>query len=97
MQGEEHLGFIIQEDIEINNDVAYRIGAECVKWRLKFEILCYTNVLSKGKFYKVMVIPTLIYHIWGKMLSIYDAYVQKINIATRRIFRWMCWHIMIYI
>ncbi|XP_019260548.1 PREDICTED: uncharacterized protein LOC109238526 [Nicotiana attenuata] len=36
----KYLGYVIQGNREINENVAHRIGAECMKWRLASGILC---------------------------------------------------------
>ncbi|XP_016476031.1 uncharacterized protein LOC107797642 [Nicotiana tabacum] len=40
----KYLGSIIQDNWEIDEDIAHRIGARWMKWRLASDILCDRNV-----------------------------------------------------
>nr|XP_009780146.1 PREDICTED: uncharacterized protein LOC104229240 [Nicotiana sylvestris] len=53
----KYLGSIIQGNEEIDEDVAHRIGAGWMEWRLASGVLCDRNVplRLKGKFYRVVV------------------------------------------
>ncbi|KAG5583283.1 hypothetical protein H5410_053910 [Solanum commersonii] len=59
----KYLGSIIQGNGEINDDVTHCIGAGWMKWRLKFGVLCdkYMSLRLKGKFYRVVVRPTMLF------------------------------------
>nr|XP_016465244.1 PREDICTED: uncharacterized protein LOC107788098 [Nicotiana tabacum] len=56
----KYLGSVIQDNGEIYEDVAHRIGVRWIKWRLAYGILCDKNVppRHKGKFYKAGVISS---------------------------------------
>nr|XP_033508012.1 uncharacterized protein LOC117273039 [Nicotiana tomentosiformis] len=58
----KYLGSIIQGNREIDEDVAHRIGAGWMKWRLSSGVLCDKNMPPrlKGKFYRVMVRPDML-------------------------------------
>ncbi|KAG5578279.1 hypothetical protein H5410_058413 [Solanum commersonii] len=57
----KYLASIIQGDGEIEDDVAHRVGAGWVKWRL----LCDKNVSPrvKSKFYRMVIRSTLLYEL----------------------------------
>nr|XP_009783549.1 PREDICTED: uncharacterized protein LOC104232135 [Nicotiana sylvestris] len=88
----KYLGSIIQGDGEINRDVTHRIGVEWMKWRLAFGVLCDKNVSQKlkGKFYKVVVRPTMLYGV--ECWPVKNSHIQKIKVAEMRMLRWMCGH-----
>uniref|UniRef100_A0A1U7YBI9 Uncharacterized protein LOC104245413 n=1 Tax=Nicotiana sylvestris TaxID=4096 RepID=A0A1U7YBI9_NICSY len=50
----KYLGSVIQGNMEIDEDVAHRIGVGWIKWRLAFGVLCNEKVplLLKDKFYR---------------------------------------------
>ncbi|XP_047250071.1 uncharacterized protein LOC124885862 [Capsicum annuum] len=59
----KYLGFVIQSNGEIDEDVSHRIGAEWMKWKLAAGVLCDKKVPPKlkGKFYRVVVSSALLY------------------------------------
>ncbi|KAF3676322.1 putative pre-mRNA-processing factor 6-like [Capsicum annuum] len=59
----KYLGFVIQGNSEIDEDVSHRIGAAWMKWKLASGVLCDKKVPAKlkGKIYKVAVRPTMLY------------------------------------
>ncbi|KAG5587041.1 hypothetical protein H5410_047475 [Solanum commersonii] len=73
----------------IDDDVAHRIEVAWMKWRLASGVLCDKKIPSrlKGKFYRVVVRPTLLY---GRVLAVKNAHVQKMHVAEMRMLRWMC-------
>ncbi|XP_070028721.1 uncharacterized protein [Nicotiana sylvestris] len=85
-------GSIIQKDGEIDDDVTHRIGAGWMKWRLAFGVLCDKNVSLrlKGKFYKVVVRPTMLYG--AEYWPVKTSHVQQMRVAKMRMLRWMCGH-----
>ncbi|XP_060179517.1 B3 domain-containing protein REM17-like isoform X4 [Lycium barbarum] len=88
----KYLGSIMQGSGEIDDDVTHRIGAGWMKWRLASGVLCDKKVPPqlKGKFYKVVVRPTMLYgaDCWPVKVS----HVQKMKVAEMRMLRWMCGH-----
>ncbi|XP_060183440.1 uncharacterized protein LOC132613435 [Lycium barbarum] len=88
----KYLGSVIQGDGEIDEDVAHRIGAEWMKWRLASGVLCDKKLSPrlKGKFYKVVVRPSLLYG--AECWPVKNVHVQKMKVAEMRMLRWMCGH-----
>ncbi|XP_060211622.1 uncharacterized protein LOC132639158 [Lycium barbarum] len=88
----KYLGSIIQENGDIDDDVSHRIGAGWMKWRLASGVLCDKKVplKLKGRFYKVVVRPTLLYG--AECWAVKSSHVQKIKVAEMRMLRWKCGH-----
>ncbi|XP_059277595.1 uncharacterized protein LOC132031664 [Lycium ferocissimum] len=63
-----------------------------MKWRLASGVLCDKKVLPrlKGKFYRVVVKPALLYG--PECWPVKNAHVQKMKVAEIRMLRWMCGH-----
>ncbi|KAG5597429.1 hypothetical protein H5410_038661 [Solanum commersonii] len=61
------------------------------KWRLASGVLCDKKIPPrlKGKFYRVVVRPALLY---GRSVGGQNAYVHKMHVAEMRMLRWMCGH-----
>ncbi|XP_070055348.1 uncharacterized protein [Nicotiana tomentosiformis] len=59
----KHLWSIIQGNGEIDEDATHHIGASWMRWRLDSGVLCDKNVPPrfKGKFYRVVVRPVMLY------------------------------------
>ncbi|XP_059304596.1 uncharacterized protein LOC132056420 isoform X2 [Lycium ferocissimum] len=81
----KYFGSIMQGRKEIDDDIRHRIGAGWMKWRLASGVLCDKKVPPqlKGKFYKVVVRPTMLYgaECWPVKIS----HVQKMKVAEMRI------------
>ncbi|XP_070032905.1 uncharacterized protein [Nicotiana tomentosiformis] len=77
---------------EIDEDVAHRIGAGWMKWRLASGILCDKNVSPrlKGKFYKAVVRLAMLYG--AEYWPVKKSHVQKLKVAEIRMLRWICGH-----
>ena len=58
-----YLGSIVQNDGEIDGDIINRIQIGWLKWRNASGLLCDRKVplKLKGKFYKMVVRPTILY------------------------------------
>lgn len=86
----KYLGSMIQENGEIDEDVTHRIGVGWMKWRLASTILCDKKVPPKlkGKFYRVVVRPALLYG--AECWPVKKAHIRKIKVAEMRVLRWMC-------
>ncbi|XP_060175999.1 uncharacterized protein LOC132606488 isoform X2 [Lycium barbarum] len=88
----KYLGSIMQGNGEIDDDVTHRIGVGWMKWRLASGVLCDKKVPPqlKGKFYRVVVRPAMLYgaECWPVKIS----HVQKMKVAEMRMLRWMCGH-----
>ncbi|KAG5627985.1 hypothetical protein H5410_013203 [Solanum commersonii] len=59
----KYLGSVIQGSGDIDDDVIHRIGVAWMKWRLASGVLCDKKIPSrlKGKFYRVVVGPAMLY------------------------------------
>ncbi|XP_070034694.1 uncharacterized protein [Nicotiana tomentosiformis] len=79
-------------DGEINEDITHHIGMGWMKWRLTSAVLCDKKVPPKlkGKFYRVVVRPTMLYEVECWLVKI--AHVQKMKVAVMRMLIWMCGH-----
>ncbi|XP_070005996.1 uncharacterized protein [Nicotiana sylvestris] len=88
----KYLGSIIQGDGEIDGDVTHRIGARWMKWRLVSGVLCDKKVPPKfkGKFYRMVVRPMMLYR--AECWPVKIAHAQKMKVADIRMLRWMCGH-----
>ncbi|XP_070002811.1 uncharacterized protein [Nicotiana sylvestris] len=86
----KYLGYIIQGNGEIDEDITHRIGVGWMKWRLISGILCDKNVSPKlkGKLYRVVVRSTMLYG--AKCWSVKPYHVEKMKMAEMRMLRWMC-------
>ncbi|XP_070005519.1 uncharacterized protein [Nicotiana sylvestris] len=80
-------------DGKIDEDVTHRIGAGWMKWGLTSDVLCDKKVPPKlkGKFYRVVVKPTML--IRAECWPVKIAYVYKMKVAEMKMLRWMCRHI----
>ncbi|XP_019256336.1 PREDICTED: uncharacterized protein LOC109234728 [Nicotiana attenuata] len=88
----KYLRSIIQGNEEIDDEVSYCIGAGWMKWRLASGVLCDKNVPPrlKGKFYRVVVRPTMLYG--AECWPVKNSHVQRMKVVEMKILRWMCGH-----
>ncbi|KAM3199064.1 hypothetical protein P3L10_034216 [Capsicum annuum] len=86
----KYLGSVIQSNGEIDEDVSHRIGAGWMKWKLASGVLCDKKVPPKlkGKFYRVVVRPALLYG--AECWPVKNSHIQKMKVAEMRMLRWMC-------
>ncbi|KAF3661814.1 Minor histocompatibility antigen H13 [Capsicum annuum] len=86
----KYLGSVIQSNGEIDEDVSHRIGAGWMKWKLASGVLCDKKVPPKlkGKFYRVVVRPAMLYG--AKCWPVKNSHIQKMKVAEMRMLRWMC-------
>nr|XP_009784068.1 PREDICTED: uncharacterized protein LOC104232539 [Nicotiana sylvestris] len=77
---------------EIDEDVAYRIGAGWMKRRLASGVLCDMNVPPrlKDKLYKAVVRQAMLYG--AECWQVKKTHVQKLKVAEIRMLRRMCGH-----
>ncbi|XP_070029897.1 uncharacterized protein [Nicotiana sylvestris] len=77
---------------EIDEDVTHCIEAGWTQLRLASDVLCDKNVplKLKGKFYKVVVRPTMLYG--AECWPVKKSHVQQMKVAEMRMLRWMCEH-----
>ncbi|XP_070055294.1 uncharacterized protein [Nicotiana tomentosiformis] len=85
----KYIGSIIKGDGEIDENVTHRIGAGWMKWRLASGVLYDKKVPPKlkGKFYIVVVRPTMLYG--AECFPVKIAHVQKMKVTEMRMLRWM--------
>ncbi|XP_019259253.1 PREDICTED: uncharacterized protein LOC109237399 [Nicotiana attenuata] len=88
----KYLGSVIQGNREIDEDVTHRIGAGWMKWRLTSGVFCdkYLRPRLKGKFYRAVVRPTMLYGV--ECYPVKNSHVQMMKVADMRMLRWMCGH-----
>ncbi|PHU03066.1 hypothetical protein BC332_28317 [Capsicum chinense] len=86
----KYLGSVIQSNGEIDEDVSHRIGVGWMKWKLASGVLCDKKVPPKlkGKFYRVVVRPALLYG--AECWPVKNSHIQKMKVAEMRMLRWMC-------
>ncbi|KAF3647161.1 putative peptide/nitrate transporter-like [Capsicum annuum] len=86
----KYLGSVIQSNGEIDEDVSHRIGAGWLKWKLASGVLCDKKVPPKlkGKFYRVVVRPALLYR--AECWPVKNSHIQKMKVAEMRMLRWIC-------
>ncbi|KAJ8550900.1 hypothetical protein K7X08_000270 [Anisodus acutangulus] len=67
-----------------------------MKWRLASGVLCDKKVSPKlkGKFYRVVVRPTMLYE--AECCPVKTSHIQKMKVEEMRMLRWMCGHTRIY-
>ncbi|KAM3252103.1 hypothetical protein P3L10_006173 [Capsicum annuum] len=83
----KYLGSVIQSNGEIDEDVSHRIGAGWMKWKLASGVLCDKKVPSKlkGKFYRVVVRPAMLYGV--ECWPVKNSHIQKMKVAEMRMLR----------
>ncbi|GKA20489.1 ataxia telangiectasia mutated family protein [Tanacetum coccineum] len=74
----------------IDEDVAHRIRARWVKWRAASGLLCNRRIpfTLKGKFYKVVIRPAMMYG--SECWPITKAQANRVKVAELRMVRWTC-------
>ncbi|KAF3622002.1 putative pre-mRNA-processing factor 6-like [Capsicum annuum] len=79
-----------ESNSEIDEDVSHHIGAGWMKWKLASAVLCDKKVPPKlkGKFYRVVVRPAMLYG--AECWPINNSHIQKMKVAEMRMLRWMC-------
>ncbi|KAF3647615.1 putative pre-mRNA-processing factor 6-like [Capsicum annuum] len=80
----------LESNGEIDEDVSHRIGAGWMKWKLASGVLCDKKVPPKlkGKFYRVVVRPAMLYG--AECWPVKNSHIQKMKVAEMRMLRWMC-------
>jgi hypothetical protein len=60
-----YLGSMLQRDMNIDEDIRYRIKARWMKWRLAYDVLCdkrvYHIISLKDKFHRMAIKPAMLY------------------------------------
>ncbi|KAF3625101.1 hypothetical protein FXO37_31045 [Capsicum annuum] len=85
----KYLGYMIQGNGEIDEDVTHRIVARWRKWRIASGVLCDKKVPPKlkGKFIEWRSIYSRCME-WSVGQS--RTHIQKLKVAEMRMLRWMC-------
>ncbi|XP_070045287.1 uncharacterized protein [Nicotiana tomentosiformis] len=78
----KYLGSIIQGNGDIDEDVAYRIGAKWMKWRLSSGVLCGRNMLLKVKGVTVNINDK--FSVTGSALNAVE--YSPLNVTEQRVF-----------
>ncbi|PHT59458.1 Triose phosphate/phosphate translocator, chloroplastic [Capsicum baccatum] len=91
----KYLGSVIQGNGEIDEDVSHHIGAGWMKWKLAAGVLCDKKVPPKlkGKFYRVVVRPTILYG--AECWPVKNSHIQKMKVTEMRMLRWMFIHLLV--
>ncbi|KAH0469003.1 hypothetical protein IEQ34_002235 [Dendrobium chrysotoxum] len=84
-----YLGSIVQSDGEIDGDIINRIQVGWLKWRNASGLLCDIKVpvKLKGKFYKMVVRPAMLYGV--ECWPLKEKHNTKLSVAEMRMLRWM--------
>ena len=84
-----YLGSIVQNDGEIDGDIINRIQVGWLKWRNASGLLCDRKVplKLKGKFYKMVVRPTMLYG--AECWPLKEKHKSKLSVTEMRMLRWM--------
>ena len=82
-----YLGSTLTEDGELDADVTHRAQSG---WKRVSGVLCYRrmNVKIKGKMYRTVVRPALMYG--AETWALKKAHENKLEVAEMRTLRWMC-------
>ena len=86
----KYLGSFLQSNGGIDKDVEHRIRVGWIKWKGVSGVLCDKKVplKLKGKFYRVVVRPALLYGL--ECWPITKAQEQKMKVTEMRMLIWMC-------
>ena len=97
MQGEvvprvqdfKYLGSTVQDDCGANREVTKRIAADWMSWKKVTGVVCDKKVPSKvkGKIYKVVVRPALLYGM--ETVAMTKRLEKKLEVAEMKMLRWM--------
>jgi len=79
-----HLGLIVEERGDINEDINHHITVEWQKWKKASRVLCDKKILFKLKWriYRIVVLPTLLYG--AECWPIKKTQVQRLILAEMR-------------
>nr|GEW06525.1 putative reverse transcriptase, identical [Tanacetum cinerariifolium] len=90
-----YLGSVIHRSGRIDDNVAHRIRAWWMKWRVASGVLYDWRIplKLKGKFYKVAIRPTTLYG--SECWPITKAQATRVEVAELRMLRWICGKTMI--
>ncbi|GJX85490.1 hypothetical protein Tco_0336264 [Tanacetum coccineum] len=85
-----YLGSVIHRSGRVDDDVAHRIRAGWVKWRVASGVLCDKRIplKLKEKFYRVTIRPAMIFG--SECWPITKAQPNRVEVAELRMLRWTC-------
>ena len=85
-----YLGSTLAEDGELDAEVTHRVQSGWKNWKRVSGVLCdrIMNVKIKGKVYRAVVRPALIYV--AETWALKKAHENKLEVEEMRMLRWMC-------
>ena len=85
-----YLGFTLAENGELDAEVAHRVQSGWKNRKKVSGVLCdrKINVTIKGKVYRTVVKPTLMFG--ADTWALTKALAKKVEVAEMRMLRWMC-------
>ena len=85
-----YLGSTLAEDEELDAEVTHRVQSGWKNWKRVSGVLCNRrmNVKIKGKVYRKVVRPALMYG--AETWALEKAQEKKLEVAEMRMLRWMC-------
>ena len=86
----KYLGTSIEEEGGMETDIAKRVGAGWMNWKKCSGVLCDKNmpVKLKGKVYRTVVIPAMLYG--AETWATTKRQASRIEVNEMRMLRWMC-------
>ncbi|XP_026378555.1 uncharacterized protein LOC113272994 [Papaver somniferum] len=87
-----YLGYMIQSDGDIKEDIRHRSQSGWAKWRLATGVLCDRKVpvKLKGKFYRTAIRSAMLYG--AECWEIISSHLMALHVMEMRILRWACGH-----
>ena len=85
-----YLGSTLTEDGELDAEVIHSVQSGCKNWKIVSGVLCDRgmNVKIKGKVYRTVVRPALMYG--AETWALKKAQGKNLEVAEMRMLRWMC-------
>ena len=85
-----YLGSTLAEDGELDAEVTHSVQSGWRNWKRVSGVLCdrRMNAMIKGKVYRTVVKPTLMYG--AEKRAFKKAQEHKLDVAEMRMLRWMC-------
>ena len=85
-----YLGSTLEEDGELDAEVTHRVQSAWKNWKSVSGVLCdrRMNIKIKGKVYRTVVRPALVYG--AETWALKKAQEKKLEVVEMRMLRWMC-------